>query len=85
MAELTTAQKAPIYADGELMNPDDGECESSDDTILSVGTAPGHWFAYGESAGDATITVTRNGRTGTLTVTVTEQPIVVTLGTPEPA
>lgn len=43
-----------------------------------------HFYVEGVAVGTTTLTATYGGSTGTLDVTVTEAPLTLTLGTPEP-
>ena len=78
MADITNAQKAPILLDGTPPPPE---------ALLSVSNAHvavADGFVVGQSAGDVTLTAQLAGRTGTLDIHVVDEPIVVTIGTPEP-
>lgn len=79
---LTTAQKAPVLVDNAGIGSD-YTVTSSDEAILAVlGGDP--QYVAGETAGDATITVTKGARTGVIDVTVTDEPLAVSLGAPSP-
>lgn len=84
MATLTTAQKAPVTVGGIDYPSSDPFPTSSDDTVVGISQADGVWFAAGLLVGVAVVTVTRAGRSGSVTVTVNEAPLDVDLGTPIP-
>jgi len=85
MATLSNAQKAPLFIDGEQWPANSPGVISSDPAIASVGAGTdGVFFVFGEAAGEATISVSSQGRIGSLAITVTPEPWEVTLGTPEP-
>lgn len=83
MADLTNAQKAQILVDGEPIT------EGATSTALVIvgveaDAGDGTLYAVGNLAGTAAINVTKDGRNGSLEVLVTDAPLVVTLGAPEP-
>lgn len=88
MADLTTAQKAPLLVDGEELVAGTASIFSSDHSVATpqnINTEDGllvYVVAVGE--GTADITVEKDGRSGGVSVTVTEAPLDVSLGTPEP-
>ena len=85
MATLTNAEKALILVDGESVTPEDAAVSSTANVIASTPVgADGFVYVQGNLAGVATINVTKDGRSGSVEVTVTDAPLAVTLGTPEP-
>lgn len=84
VADLTTRQRAALFIDGSQWNADTPGVASSDPTVATVGAGPdGKFYVFGQGVGDADITVTFAGRTGSLTVSVASEPYVLTLGAPE--
>lgn len=87
MSDLTTAQRAPILVDGSAL-PSGNSVTSSDSAVVTpanVTTPEGSKvYAVANAPGTAVITVTVGGRSGTLAVSVTEAPLTITLGAPEP-
>jgi hypothetical protein len=87
MATLTTNQKARIVATdgvGNVVNPAGAIVTSSDPAVLGISESGG-WWAVGLTPGESTVTFTStDGRSGTLAVTVSLEPLTVTLGDPEP-
>lgn len=84
MATLTTAQKAPVTVGGTDYPSSDPYPVSSDETIVAISQSEGIWFAAGLTVGIAVVSVTRAGRSGAVTVNVTEAPLDVDLGAPVP-
>lgn len=82
MADLTNGPiKAPLLVDGA--NPDALATFDYDGARLAVGPAEpdGTVFVVGlEPVTDTMITVHQGGRTGSIHITVTDAPLVVTLG-----
>jgi hypothetical protein len=83
VADPTTAQRAPILVAGEPLTSWDS-IATSDAAVLSISNVGGTAYGVGNAPGPFTITVQKNGNTGTYSGTVAEDPLVVTLGTPEP-
>ena len=83
MAALTTAEKAPLIVDGDPLTSWDG-IVSDDTDVVFIQNIAGVAYAVSGMAGIATVTVTKNGNSGSVEITVTEAPLDVTLGTPEP-
>lgn len=71
---LTTLEKATVDDDTDhALNVGSYSVVSSDPAVASVNTnESGYWFCYGNTAGTATLTATRNadGETATVEVTV---------------
>lgn len=91
MASLTTWEKAPVIvrrpSDGAIIPPDQVANMQIDHPSILGGMKDdtGQWWVFGNDAGEATLTVTTlDGRSGNLTVTVTDLPLVVELGDPVP-
>jgi hypothetical protein len=85
MAALTNAQQAQLLVDGAPVNADTPGVTSSDPAVASLGTdADGKFVVVGQATGSATITASYLGRSGTLEVNVSEEPYILSLGTPEP-
>jgi hypothetical protein len=85
MAALTNAQQAQLLVDGAPVNADTPGVTSSDPAVASLGTdADGKFVVIGQATGSATITASYLGRSGTLEVNVSEEPYILSLGTPEP-
>lgn len=84
MADLTTATRAPVLVDNQGIGSDYDV--TSDDPAVGVDIPPGKsvWYATGDAAGTADVTVSKDGRQGMVTIEVTEAPLAVTLGAPEP-
>lgn len=87
MADLTTAQKAPlIITDSNGTDIGVPAVLTSDNPAVATFTGnegDEHVFIIANSAGQATFTATEAGMTGTLTVTVEDAPLTMTLGAPE--
>lgn len=83
MANISTAERAPILIDGVHINADT-PVQSTDTGILTIVSVGGKAYASGVTAGTATLVASYGGRSGSLSVTVTEAPLVITLGTAEP-
>jgi hypothetical protein len=84
MADLTTAEKAPILIDGEHVNADT-PMSSTDESVVSIGgDTAGKAYAIANAAGSSTILAAYGGRSGSLDVTVTAAPLVITLGPAQP-
>lgn len=82
MATITTAQKAPVLIAGA---PDPGIAVQVSGPSLSVQVTTTAIFIVGVSPDpNASITVTKDGRSGTLAIEVTDAPLDVSLGDPEP-
>jgi alpha-beta hydrolase superfamily lysophospholipase len=87
MATLTTAEKAPLLLEGSPVTQ--GQIGSSDPAVASivmqtVEGGPAECYVVGQSAGACIVTLSLDGQIGSLEVTVTEAPLDITLGTPEP-
>ncbi len=82
-SELTATQKARIDADGAPLNGNLGTITSDDETILTVHVdGEGNYEVIGHAAGTTDIHATIGSRSGSLTITVTDSPIVLDLETP---
>ena len=85
MADLTNAQRALLLVDGNAINADTPGVTSSDPLVASLGAdEDGKFVVVGQAPGSATITASYLGRSGSLVVTVSAEPYVLSLGTPEP-
>lgn len=85
MAALTNTQKAQLLVDGSPINADTPGVASSDTAIATlVADELGKYEVVGIAPGTATITASYNGRSGSLEVTVSAEPFVLTLGPVEP-
>ena len=78
---LTTAEKAPLLADGVQVNVDQATVTVSAPGVLEiVNEGGGMGWVYGRVAGLVFVSVTEGTRTGSDEITVTDAPIIVTLG-----
>jgi len=84
MADLTNAQRAQLFIGGSDVNADTPGVASTDPTVAAVVGIAGKFWIVGEAAGSTTITASFLGRSGSLDVTVSSEPLVLTLGAPEP-
>ena len=90
MAEISNAQRAPILVEtstGQAVFPVLRTYTIPEDApfhIQNVGGGEGTDFVVGDLPGTATILVSSAGQVGSLEVTVTAAPLVVSLGVPEP-
>lgn len=84
MATLAVSAQAPVLVDDAGIG-DDYLVETTDSDILAVGV-PGKTVQYvrGVTPGFVTVTVSKGARSGSLEVEVTEDPLEVSLGAPEP-
>ena len=85
MAALTNAQKAQLLVDGAPVNADTPGVTSSDPAVASLAAdVDGKFTVIGQGTGTTTISATYLGRTGTLEVTVSPEPYLLSLGPAEP-
>lgn len=84
MADLTNAQRAALLIGGSQVNGDTPGIASSDPAIATVEAVAGKFYVVGQAPGSTTITASFGGRSGSLEVAVSSEPLVLTLGTPEP-
>lgn len=84
MAELDNASRAQLLIDGHDVNSNTPGISSSDTSVASLADINGKFYVVGQTPGTATITASVLGRTGSLDVTVTAAPFVLTLGPAEP-
>ena len=85
MAALTNAEKALVLVDGEAVTPEEASVASSANVLASTVTgADGFIYVQGNLAGTVTLNVTKDGRAGSVEIIVSDAPLDVTLGTPEP-
>jgi hypothetical protein len=84
MADLSNAQRAQLFVDGNDVNSDTPGLTSSAPEVASIATIGGKFWIVGESVGTATISLDVGGRQGSLDVLVSAEPYILTLGTPEP-
>lgn len=84
MADLTTAQKAPLLIDGNPVASNTPGIATSDNDVASVANIANQFWIVGQAPGDANITADFQGRHGVLAVHVSAAPIALSLGTPEP-
>ena len=81
---LTTAQQAPLLADGNPVHINDATITFDPDGVAAiVSDSLGNAFVRASAAGTTTVAVVLGNRSGSDVVTVTEQPLAITLGTPE--
>lgn len=85
---LTTAEKALLYVDGSPLVAGTAGIFTSDAAVAipqNQNTEDGLLvFIVAQGEGEATITVDKDGRSGTGTLVVTEAPLIITFGDPEP-
>jgi hypothetical protein len=85
MADLTNAQKAPLLVDGEPIDDSHPGLTSSDPSVATVANGgDGNYWVIGQAPGSAVISLSYQARSGSLAVTVSEAPYVLTLGAAEP-
>lgn len=84
MADLTNAQRALLLIGGDAVLDGTPGLASSDPAIATLSVINGSFYVVGVAPGTATITAAYNGRSGSLDVSVSAEPLVLTLGTPEP-
>jgi hypothetical protein len=88
LSALTTAQQAPILNAGVRIASGTASIVSDDTSVCTPAnvTTPDGQFVYAvaQAPGSATLTVSAGGRSGYVAVTVSEAPLNITLGTPEP-
>ena len=78
---LTTAEKAPLLADGVQVNVDQATIVADPAGVIEiVNEGGGMGWVYGRTAGVVVVSVTEGTRTGSDEITVTDAPIIVTLG-----
>lgn len=83
MANLTTAQKAPIIVKQEDGTPlTEWQCDTDDHGVAVI--SGNGFYVSAVAPGTTTLTVTSNGQTGSVPVSVSAAPLVVTLGEPQP-
>lgn len=85
MADLGNSKRAQLLVDGApIPEADAAQVSSTANIIAAPAIVGGTVYIVGNIAGECSINVARNGRSGSLAVTVTNDPLVITLGTPEP-
>lgn len=85
MADLGNSKRAQVLVDGApILEADAAQVSSSANVIAAPAIVNGTVYIVGNLAGECTVNVARAGRSGSLAVTVTNDPLVITLGTPEP-
>lgn len=87
MADLNTAQKAPLLvttAAGVVVRAGNqtNTIAGTAIRIVNENGADGTNFIVADEPGTATITTSYSGQTGSLVVTVTAAPLVLTMGAP---
>ena len=90
MAQLTTAQKAPLVVTDPATGLEVPDAElvgfvTVDNAVIAIdATDADNLFVLGQIAGSSRVLVNLpDGRAGALTVEVTPAPLVITLGEPE--
>ena len=81
---MTNAERAQVLVDGDPLPDASSTITFTEPNVVGLIAVDGNIYVEGIGAGVTEMTVTKAGRSGSLTVTVTEAPLVVTLGTPEP-
>lgn len=81
---MTNAERAQVLVDGDPLPDGSSTITFTEPNIAGLVAIEGNIYVTGLAAGETEMTVEKAGRSGSLTVTVTEAPLVVTLGTPEP-
>jgi hypothetical protein len=87
MADLNTAQKAPLIITDFYGNPlsATGSTITTDTPgVVQSGNINGTYWLTALAPGDVIVTVSKGGTSGSLPVHVTAAPLTLTLGTPEP-
>lgn len=81
---MTNAERAQVLVDGDALPDQSSVITFSEPNIAGLAAVDGNIYVTGLAAGETEMTVSKGGRSGSVTVTVTEAPLIVTLGTPEP-
>jgi hypothetical protein len=84
VADLSNAQKAPLLIGGDAVASDTPGIASTDPAIASIAPFDGEYWVVGQAPGSTTVTASYAGRSGSLEVTVSAEPLVLTLGPAEP-
>jgi hypothetical protein len=84
VADLTNAQRAQLFIGGEPVDSSTPGIASSDTAVATVQGVGSLFYIVGQAPGTATITAAYEGRSGSLDVSVSAEPLVLTLGAPEP-
>jgi Flp pilus assembly secretin CpaC len=81
---MTNAERAQVLVDGAPLPDASSTITFSEPNIAGLVAVDGNIYVTGLAAGETELTVQKAGRSGSVLVTVTEAPLIVTLGTPEP-